>query len=1052
MSTASPMAAWDSFLVRGPLPPPTIEFATLRSDEGESLDAGGIIMAAARDDRLLAALTVAAPTVSRALRKALDAGRPPAAAKDARRLALTILRYDIRRRRRPTPFGLFAGIERGTFGDCTRVDSDRPSIQAEPDLGWVRGLVETIQGRTDILPHLRLRRHELAGIRAGRLVLDTPPGQGRPTGSGLRGTVSLPATAAVLRLWEACAGERTCAEVIAEVADGTGASTDTLLKAVGVLVANDLLVTDLHVPLDGSDPMDHLLRTLARCDATSEVAALRTALGDIADACARLDVGSEDLATVRSSLNALMTHDTPLHVDTRLNTRVQIGEKVRQACEDAAEVLVRLTPSATGTVALRSFRQRFLERFGTAQLVPVSDLLDDAVGLGAPEGYQWPVAGAGKGKDGRDGLNRRDVHLAALLSTTLQAGRRELRLTSEDIEALEYRDGTPRGMDLYFGLLAASPEAVDAGAFTLVVSPNPGSPEAGTTAARFAHLWGDGGDLSHQREDHLLQRHPGASLLDIAFAPRAARAANLMNVRGPATMRVAPGLPTGRIPTVSLDDLLVGATGERLYLLDRRTGGEVLPTTTSMVNMESQAPNVARFLWELGFEGQRVWTGWDWGLCSHLPFLPRVSHGENLVLSPATWKVDQIRHVLAGSPAAEHAAIWARWAAEQGVPRHVSLLSSDQRLDVDTEVPWHVALLLDEIGRDPAVVIQESFAAPTDIGWFEVDGVPAPCELVASFGSRLPADAHGAHRTASRLPVTAPQQDDRLVHGLASSWVSLHVGVPRKWHDHVVRVELPRLLAELNGRIDSWFFVRYSEPQGPCLRIRLHTAHDEDWPVTVRASAAWAARLRETGLSAWNAFREYEPEVARYGGLEALPAAEDLFCADSSAVPRLLALRAAHRHLDDVTFGATLISLLTAAFAGGLVPGCDDDPAVVVALLGDIVPRDPLGDDRQHLARFTRLLNPREGWQGLREEVWGQALVQVTEGSRVAMRAWAARLGGLPPEAVAPAFASALHMTCNRLLGPTTEFERRLHLVAHAAAHANAQREVHLMGEQTCRQ
>ncbi|MFZ2750822.1 MAG: thiopeptide-type bacteriocin biosynthesis protein, partial [Propioniciclava sp.] len=287
---------------------------------------------------------------------------------------------------------------------------------------------------------------------------------------------------------------------------------------------------------------------------------------------------------------------------------------------------------------------------------------------------------------------------------------------------------------------------------------------------------------------------------------------------------------------------------------------------------------------------------------------------------------------------------------------------------------------------------------------------------------------------------------------VASSWVSLHVGVPRKWHDHVVRVELPRLLAELNGRIDSWFFLRYSEPQGPCLRIRLHTARDEDWPVTVRASAAWAARLRETGLSAWNAFREYEPEVARYGGLEALPAAEDLFCADSSAVPRLLALRAAHRHLDDVTFGATLISLLTAAFAGGLVPGCDDDPAVVVALLGDIVPRDPLGDDRQHLARFTRLLNPREGWQGLREEVWGQALVQVTEGSRVAMRAWAARLGGLPPEAVAPAFASALHMTCNRLLGPTTEFERRLHLVAHAAAHANAQREVHLMGEQTCRQ
>jgi hypothetical protein len=213
--------------------------------------------------------------VSRALRKALDTGRPPAAAKDARRLALTILRYDIRRRRRPTPFGLFAGIERGTFGDCTRVDSDRPSIQAEPDLGWVRGLVETIQGRIDILPHLRVRRHELAGIRAGRLVW-TRPGEAAPRGGP---AIVSSATAAVLRLWQACEGERTCAEVIAEVADGTGASTDTLLKAVGVLVANDLLVTDLHLPLDGSDPMDHLLRTLARCDATSEVAALRTALG-----------------------------------------------------------------------------------------------------------------------------------------------------------------------------------------------------------------------------------------------------------------------------------------------------------------------------------------------------------------------------------------------------------------------------------------------------------------------------------------------------------------------------------------------------------------------------------------------------------------------------------------------------------------------------------------------------------------------------------------------------------------------------------------------------
>jgi thiopeptide-type bacteriocin biosynthesis protein len=131
------------------------------------------------------------------------------------------------------------------------------------------------------------------------------------------------------------------------------------------------------------------------------------------------------------------------------------------------------------------------------------------------------------------------------------------------------------------------------------------------------------------------------------------------------------------------------------------------------------------------------------------------------------------------------------------------------------------------------------------------------------------------------------------------TWTSLHCRV--SWQsEHVDTFITDKLVPLLQDH--QWFYVRYWET-GPHLRIRIRGEADvadqireliaaEDYPVQEIDPEKYYAGLGAT-TTTWLPHGDvrgvpYVPETERYGGVDALPAAEELFCRSSEVAIAVL--------------------------------------------------------------------------------------------------------------------------------------------------------------------
>jgi mRNA interferase HicA len=104
-------------------------------------------------------------------------------------------------------------------------------------------------------------------------------------------------------------------------------------------------------------------------------------------------------------------------------------------------------------------------------------------------------------------------------------------------------------------------------------------------------------------------------------------------------------------------------------------------------------------------------------------------------------------------------------------------------------------------------------------------------------------------------------------------------------------VELPRLLSRLPSEVDRWFFLRYLDPE-PHLRLRFHGDPAALAARVLPELREWVHGLAADGVARDFSVESYLPEVERYGGPQAIAAAERVFHAGSVLAVRRLAARA----------------------------------------------------------------------------------------------------------------------------------------------------------------
>ncbi|GGT36391.1 lantibiotic dehydratase [Streptomyces althioticus] len=875
-----------------------------RGTDLEGVDAADPVPGARRlaaDPVLGQAVRVASGSLAHSLdRLTGDEGVAALGRKRTLSAARTLTRYARRAAARPTPFGLFAGVGRARFGSAAKAEPGAGEVAVRLDGAWLRRRVMAWLAEPSVRRRVDVVLNDLCFVRDGRLCLRTGGQERSVRDNALVGAVR----------------DRTRTLV------GYGDLLDTLTRRfpsldaerldgqLAELVRRGFLLTSLTphridtALLDGIEAvLDEALPDDAR------------ALRDIRAACARHErdspgAGGESWHRLLDEVRRLDVPDTdgdaqarpPVHVDLHRRGEFVLPETVgREVCRYAGAIW-SITPEWTTLAHMRDYRDRFIERYGTACAVPLGELADPHRGLGLPPEYgaEPTYARTGPG-DEVDGPRR--AFVGELIQEAVLSGG-DLVLTDEvvrrlaDVARHDPEAAPPRGLELCFQVLADSTAALDRGDFRLLGSPHIGAWAAGATAGRFAEAAGLTADLTRLATETSGDPDGDVIAAQVELLPREPRGLNIVQVPRLLPYRIPVGVPDDRDDPRCLDwrTLLVAAGSDGLRLLHPESGRPVRPVLPHMLALDAQAPPVARFLMDLATARPRVWSGWDWAGHDTLPYLPRVRYGR-VVVMPKRWLPGRRLRDAARAKGAE---VWEEgldaWRRRLAVPDRLHIARNDQMYPVDLRDRWDRELLRSELtALQPQFVCYEDLTADgAGLGW---NGGHST-EIVVPLAGARPSGGAAGTVDEERLRTAPPVRPaPTRFHLPGEDWLFVKWYAEPSAHEALLADHLPAVLGEIEDDVDRWFFVRYQDPD-PHLRLRFHgdveALNGRVLPALSRASRV----LVESGALRSMTLDTYRPESDRYGGEALQEAAERLFRTDSlSAVVHLRAARGAARGL-----------------------------------------------------------------------------------------------------------------------------------------------------------
>ncbi|OSC72102.1 lantibiotic dehydratase, partial [Streptomyces sp. 4F] len=554
--------------------------------------------------------------------------------------ARTLTRYARRAGARPTPFGLFAGVGTARFGSAAKAEPGTGEVAVRLDGAWLRRRVLAWLAEPSVRRRVDVVLNDLCFLRDGRLYLRTGGQEQSVRDNALVGAVRERARTLV-----------PYADLLVWLTERFPAlDTERLDRQLAGLLQHGFLLTSVtphRIDTALLDGIEAVLDAALPDDAQ--------ALRDIRAACARhqADPPGQGCDSWQQLLDEVRRLDVPgtdgdtharppLHVDLHIPGEFVVPEAVgREVCRYAAAIWA-ITPEWTTLAYMRDYRERFIERYGTACAVPLGELVDPHRGLGLPPEYGAEPAYARRGPgDEADGPRR--AMIGELLQEAVLSGG-DLVLTDDVVRRLAEVAGhdpaaaPPRSLELCFQVLSESTAALDRGDFRLLGSPHIGAWTAGATAGRFATAAGLTADLARLAADTAVTPDDAVIAAQLELMPHEPRGLNIVQVPRLLPYRIPVGVPDDRDDPHCLDwrSLLVAAGSDGLRLLHPESGRPVRPVLPHMLALDTQAPPVARFLMDLATARPRVWSGWDWAGHDTLPYLPRVRFGR-VVAMPKRW-------------------------------------------------------------------------------------------------------------------------------------------------------------------------------------------------------------------------------------------------------------------------------------------------------------------------------------------------------------------------------------------------------------------------------
>ncbi|OKO95291.1 lantibiotic dehydratase [Geobacillus proteiniphilus] len=946
-----------------------------------------------------------------------------------------IHKYLIRISTRPTPFGLFAGVDFGKYTDentSIRYGKNKYKKFARPDLEWLMKIVKKLeQEQYDQLWFTVNDSIFLKGERAYLLHSTRKDNDKRVHEISVRVTLPFKITCELAS--NLIHYQTLKKELIKQFPNTSEEKIEHFLKQ---LIENEFLISNLRPPLTVMDQLDYLIKRLKE----SLIEEWSNELIDIQQkirtyTMTPLGEGEQIYKELHKKMKKLADTKNVLQVDMKLN--LQEKKLNKQVIKDLNELMHILLPFSMTYQQTDSpfsrYKQEFIEKYGVDREVPLLEMLDNDLGIGAPMDYTNP-------KNARLAVGvphqlideqLREYFLHKYIEAVKD--KKSITITEDEIKELGLDDydynSIPDSLDINVIIKCDSEQDLENNHFKYYIGPNLGSTHAGKSFGRFSYMMEGEEKLFETLNEEMLNLNNDDGeyvTCELVYLPNETRHANVTrNIHNSEyELALFTNSSKDEYHRLSLSDILIGIENDMFYAKSKTLNKKLIITMNNMLNTQN-APNAIRFLYDISLDGKKIWCNFPWDtIFQDYAYIPAIEY-KNFVIAPRKWVINKIIKTNDKMSFTEFKKRFKNFCYDYDVPKYVYLTFADNRILLNTEDENCLRILHHEFNNGYGNIILSSYE-DADLHLVKDDAEKEyVCELVIPLVKVKQENNqwYAKPKKSSHIPSFS----DIRVKLPFEDWLYLKLYGVNSRADDLIAFYLSEYCREklAKGEIEKYFYIRYADPEQH-IRLRLN-ASEEKLLQIYPDMKQWLRTLIEKGVLSRFSIDCYEREIERYGGTELIGLAENLFFFDSIVVEDILKLkRLKHIHFSDEVIG--MVSIIHYMEQFGL-----DYESQLDFLQQQVNKQDYREDFQKNRSVYMKVCNTDNDWQGLRDTDEGMLLLNVLNQRNRSIKEYASKIqDGLEASSELSILDSVIHLHCNRLFGIDREFEKKIRtLVAH---------------------
>ncbi|WP_241954697.1 lantibiotic dehydratase, partial [Staphylococcus capitis] len=411
--------------------------------------------------------------------------------------------------------------------------------------------------------------------------------------------------------------------------------------------------------------------------------------------------GKKTFLRIRELMSHLFKAKEYIQIDTKIQTKNNyLSKKIAGNISEAAYLLWLLSPDDLGISTNHDFHYSFLEKYGLEQIVNLKELLSDINGMGYCTNEDKPI------KNNSSFLKEKYYYALS--------HKEEIEITENDFLDLEKKntipiERAPLSSEIYSEFYYGN--CINGYDEFLVISPIVSSFNAGATMGRFSQEIDR--DIRKQLDNEIYEQYieysneNNTEVIHINEIPKYARNLNINHSGTTKFKELDLDMPCS---SITLDDLYVGSTFDKLYLFSKTSNSRILFITHSMLNYVL-CSNLYRFLREVSLGNTKfIQPIKDDGI-EGFNYCPRIRY-KNVILKPATWILN--KDMFSSSEKENWIEQFHKIQQFYNIPNDVTMAFGDNRLTINLSNDAHISILKKEIEKQGRVCLLEDFISKSN--------------------------------------------------------------------------------------------------------------------------------------------------------------------------------------------------------------------------------------------------------------------------------------------------------------------------------------------------